>query len=67
MNDRIFRDSYGFNPEYFDKMRARRDAQSTNRDAPFGFGAVRVPKQPSLYVPHYGAKEAAKYAARAAA
>lgn len=52
------------NPDYESQMRARKTAQKINRES-FGISPrVVVPKQPNKYVPHYGAKEAAKYAAR---
>lgn len=62
------------NPLYDKKMNARQGAQAHNRAAKaFNLmarttgsnqfmGLVSVPKQPNRYVPHYGAKEAAKYA-----
>lgn len=66
----------GANPEYAAGMRKRRGAQDHNREARmFNENAraaglkqfmpiVSVPKCPNKYVPHYGAKESAKYAAR---
>lgn len=64
------------NPLYDQQMNARQDAQAHNRAAKaFNLmarttgsdqfmGSVVVPKQPNRYVPHYGAKGAAKYAGR---
>ena len=52
------------NPQYFTQMKKRKDAQRHNSLVSIEFRSA-VPKQPSRYVPHYGKKEAAKYAARA--
>jgi hypothetical protein len=52
------------NPAYEAQMQARREAQRRNRDS-LPAMKVAVPKQPNKYLPHYGAKEAAKYATRA--
>jgi hypothetical protein len=56
----------GLNPTYFGDMKERKAIQNMNRDNEKGFGIrqIRVPKQPNKYVPHYGAKEAAKHAQR---
>lgn len=57
----------GLNPTYFGDMRDRKGIQKLNaRDNEKGFSIrqIRVPKQPNKYVPHYGAKEAAKHAQR---
>lgn len=57
----------GLNPEYMAGIRARLDAHLHNRKARILgslIGPVPVPKQPNKYVPHYGAKEAARYAGR---
>ena len=57
----------GLNPKYMEGVRARLDAQVHNRKARIlgsMIGAIPVPKQPNKYVPHYGAKEAARYAGR---
>ena len=58
-------DYTGLNPAYHAEMDARREAHRHNRAVTFIlFAKVPVPKQPNKYVPHYGAKELAKYARR---
>lgn len=66
----------GLNPAYFGEMERRVSAQNHNRAAKqanedvraMGLGRlmpmVAVPKQPNRYVPHTGAKEAARHAGR---
>lgn len=66
----------GLNPQYARHMSDRMSAQAHNRAArerntamsaagiKMGIPLVPVPKQPNKYVPHYGAKEAARYAAK---
>jgi hypothetical protein len=54
----------GLNPDYFGGMKARKSVQKANRDAVLLQQKMRVPPQPNKYVPHYGSKEAAKYAER---
>ena len=49
------------NPNYKHEMKKRRSVQSVNRDLP-PWRKLKVPPQPNKYLPHYGAKEAAKYA-----
>lgn len=51
----------GKNPEYDRLMAKRRSAQAYNRVSPI---PMSVPKQPNKYVPHIGAKQRAKGAAR---
>ena len=58
-------DYTGLNPSYRAGMEARREAQRHNRAVTFIlFSKAPVPKQPNKYLPHYGAKELAKYARR---
>ena len=66
--DKTLRKHPGLNPKYFSGMKLRRKAQSHNRTVSVMCIGVRiaVPKQPNRYVPHYGAKEAAKYSTRCA-
>lgn len=52
----------GLNPSYYSQMDARRIALREKR---MGY-PVYVPKQPNKYMPHIGAKQRAKGAARAA-
>lgn len=55
----------GLNPEFFAGMRRRKYAQNWNRAAPVGFmQPIAVPKQPNRYMPHTGAKEAARHAGK---
>lgn len=54
----------GFNPAYLKGMERRQTVQHMNRDLP-KWSKLRTPKQPNKYVPHYGAKQAAKYATKA--
>lgn len=54
------------NPDFDRIMKHRRAAQKHNSSAKvWGLQLMFVPKQPNKYLPHYGAKEAAKYALRA--
>lgn len=53
------------NPAFFPMLKRRVSAQDANRGMrDFPGHLVAVPKQVNRYLPHYGAKEAAKYAAR---
>lgn len=52
------------NPDYESQMKARRLAQSINRERTAIMPKIAVPKQPNRYLPHYGAKEAARHAGK---
>ena len=61
------------NPLYASQMLARRDTQKTNREIAAAerisgkpMGRLAVPKQPNRYLPHTGAKQIARIAARKA-
>ena len=61
MTEKELRKHPGLNPAYFATMAKRHEAQAHNRAAVLGFmHKVPVPKQPNRYLPHYGAKQAAK-------
>lgn len=64
ISDKNLKQHPGLNPAYFSGMKARRDAQNYNGAAGWMMRLLKVPPQPNRYIPHYGAKEAAKYLAR---